>query len=202
MAIDPRFVRSADALREAVLELAAEQPIERVAVTEIARRAGVTRATFYNHATSPQALLAAALGDELDEMRARFLADVEADRRHIAESWRSSTTDVARHILRHEAVYRAGLAPSADRDGTALAELLAQHIEDTLAAYRETLGTAPADPEESARLAMRASFQSHGVVGAFRAWLAAPRMLPLDDAVTVIMDAVSPRWFDSEEAPA
>ncbi|MER5554315.1 TetR/AcrR family transcriptional regulator [Streptomyces sp. NPDC002793] len=46
---DPRTARTRARLRAALLEACEEQPLERVGVAEVVRRAGVGRATFYLH---------------------------------------------------------------------------------------------------------------------------------------------------------
>ena len=51
--IDPRIARTAQACQGAIVELAAERPISQVTIADLAKGAGVTRATFYNHYTTP-----------------------------------------------------------------------------------------------------------------------------------------------------
>ncbi|WP_328538188.1 TetR/AcrR family transcriptional regulator [Streptomyces sp. NBC_00344] len=46
---DPRGVRTRARLREALLDACEEQPLEQVSASEVVRRAGVGRATFYLH---------------------------------------------------------------------------------------------------------------------------------------------------------
>jgi len=65
---------------------------ERASVDAIAARAGVSKATIYNHFREKKALFLAAFGSETAEVRERFLAlldtpgeDIEADLRRIGE---------------------------------------------------------------------------------------------------------------------
>ena len=67
--IDPRPAQTIKVLHDAVIELASMTPVSKVTVTEITRKAGMNRATFYRHASSPGGLLASALGPELDLIR-------------------------------------------------------------------------------------------------------------------------------------
>lgn len=53
---DPRTARTRGRLREALLAACEEQPLDRVSVSEIVRRAGVGRATFYLHYDDLRAL--------------------------------------------------------------------------------------------------------------------------------------------------
>jgi AcrR family transcriptional regulator len=55
---DARVVRTREALREAMMALAAERPIEAITVRAIAGRAGVGYATFFRHYSDKEALLA------------------------------------------------------------------------------------------------------------------------------------------------
>lgn len=194
MTTDPRFVRSADALRDAILALTAERPVERISVTEVARRAGVTRATFYNHATSPATLLTGTLEAELDAIQAGFLVRAEQDPQEVESIWRASELELIEHIERHGAVYRAGLAPVEGAHGSVLAHLLAGHIERGLSAYLEQSPAAD-DGATATRMAMAAAFVSLGTVGALRAWLESPEPHDPQFAADTILDLIPRLWF-------
>ncbi|MFJ4109323.1 TetR/AcrR family transcriptional regulator [Oerskovia enterophila] len=74
--MDPRIERTTAALRTAVLELATEHDIDDVTVSQVAARAGINRATFYDHASSPADLLTGILRTELDAIRDELFAAV------------------------------------------------------------------------------------------------------------------------------
>lgn len=57
MATDRRIKYTKMVLRQAILEILQERPIERVTVKEICDRADINRSTFYVHYGSPQELL-------------------------------------------------------------------------------------------------------------------------------------------------
>ncbi|SEJ68334.1 TetR/AcrR family transcriptional regulator [Demequina mangrovi] len=194
MTTDPRFARSADALADAVLTLAAERPIERIAVTEIARLAGVTRATFYNHATSPAALLTSVLLRELDTIRDSFFADVDLAPDRIEETWRASELVLVEHVLAHADVYRRGLAQAAGRHGSVLSELLAGHVEASLLTFARDHGVDLGGPD-ALRIAMAAAFVGQGTAGALRVWLEGPAPLDPEVAVGTILSLIPPLWF-------
>lgn len=194
MTTDPRFARSAESLGDAVLRLASERPVELISVTEIARLAGVTRATFYNHATSPESLLSRTLERDLDAIRTTFLGQVEARPEAVEEIWRRSELELISHIQRHEEVYRVGLAPAAGAHGSVLADLLAGRIEGGLKAYAHAAG-APSDGEDAVRLAMASAFVSQGTVGAIRAWLLSPAPRDPRFAVDAILSMIPRLWF-------
>jgi AcrR family transcriptional regulator len=69
---DARVVRTREALRGAMIELAAESPLDVITVRAIAARAGVGYATFFRHYADKEALLA----DVADVLTKAFLEQV------------------------------------------------------------------------------------------------------------------------------
>jgi AcrR family transcriptional regulator len=70
MVSDARVVRTREALRRAMTELAEESPVDSITVRAIAARAGVGYATFFRHYADKDALLA----DVIDTLVREFLA--------------------------------------------------------------------------------------------------------------------------------
>jgi AcrR family transcriptional regulator len=70
MVSDARVVRTREALRGAMTELAEESPLDSITVRAIAARAGVGYATFFRHYSDKDALLA----DVIDTLVREFLA--------------------------------------------------------------------------------------------------------------------------------
>src|SRR5579864_2837797 len=103
---DPRITRTEQAFEQAIVELAAQRPVSQITVADLADRAGVTRATFYNRYSSPLDLLIQVLRADLD--RARRLKEArQADGRYTAEQRvRLTIDDVADHVERFMGVYR------------------------------------------------------------------------------------------------
>ncbi len=195
MSVDPRFARSAHALEATVLSLAATRPIEDLSVSEIARAAHVSRATFYNHAESPEELLGRVLTGGLDRVREDFLGRSASE--DLMTQWRASEDALMTHVLDHEDVYRTGLAPTQANRGTALSAMLARHFEATLLQFAEaSSSTRFSDPAERLRLHMEAAFTSHGLVGAIRAWLVSPAPRDRDAASAIIVEATPRYWFE------
>jgi AcrR family transcriptional regulator len=151
---DPRITRTDRALTQAIVELAAQRPVSQVTVADLADRAGVTRATFYNRYSSL-----------LEEAR-------RADGRYSdAQMLRLATGDVADHVERFMAVYQHALHDPAD-DG--VYEALVRHFTDYGLAFIAG-STHPDLPDANHQVI--AQFVAHGFAGAIKAWLS-------DDSVT------------------
>jgi AcrR family transcriptional regulator len=104
--LDARVVRTRDALRQAMIDLAAERPLDEITVRAIAARAGIGYATFFRHYADKEALLA----DVADRLTVSFLAQVrplllEKDRRGAA---RSLCAFVEAHLPIHQALIAGG----------------------------------------------------------------------------------------------
>src|ERR1700752_4613531 len=111
---DPRVTRTERALEQAIVELAAQRPVSRITVADLAERAGVTRATFYNRCSSPLDLLIQVLYADLDRSQ-RQKERPRADGGYPAEQvLRLTISDVADHVERFMAVYQHALHDPAD----------------------------------------------------------------------------------------
>src|ERR1700730_14844555 len=94
---DPRIARTDQALAHASVELASERAVSQITVAELADRAGVTRATFYNRYTSPLELLIQVLFGDLE--RAHRLEETRQAQGGYspAQMLRLATGEVAEH---------------------------------------------------------------------------------------------------------
>ncbi len=147
------------------MELASEQPISEITVADLAERAKVTRATFYNHYASPLELLIEVLLADLErshslEEERRSQGDLSA-----AEMLRLSIMDVADHIERFQAVYQQAAHHPADG---AVYETLVRHFTDFAVAFMARC-THPDLPDTNHDVIAR--FVAHGFAGAIKAWL-------------------------------
>src|ERR1700722_17467862 len=168
---DPRAVRTGRACAAAIVELASERPISQVTVADLAERAQVTRATFYNHYGSPLELLIQVLLDDLEhahleEQERRARGGLSA-----AEMLRLSIVDVADHIERFKLVYLQAVHDPADRG---VYEALVRHFAEYATAFIARC-THPGLPGTNHDVI--AQFLAHGFAGAIKAWLS-------DSAVT------------------
>ncbi len=121
IALDARIVRTRQALRLAMIDLAAESPLDEITVRAIAARAGIGYATFFRHYADKEALLAdvadALTGDFLTQVRPLLL---QKDRRGAA---RSLCAFVQEHLPIHKALIAGGAGE------TVRAEMLRQTLQ-------------------------------------------------------------------------
>jgi len=184
---DPRIARTVLALEEAIVVLAAQQPVSRITVAALADRAGVTRATFYNRYDSPLDVLIQVLYADLDRGHRREEELLAEGKYSAAEMLRLTTAEVADHVQRFHAVYRHALQDPADRG---VYDALVRHFADYALAFMAR-STHPDVPR--ANHGVVAAFMAHGFAGAILAWLG-------DEAVTTedLVDAAvacAPSWW-------
>ena len=168
---DPRILRTNHACEQAVVELASERPVSQITVAELADRAGVTRATFYNRYGSPLDVLIQVLLADLE--RAHQLEEErQAEGRYSpAQMLRLATGDVVDHIERFKALYQHALCDPADNG---VYEALVRHFTDYSLAFIARCAH-PDLPNTNHEVI--AQFVAHGFAGAIKAWLR-------DDSVT------------------
>ncbi|WP_162916390.1 TetR/AcrR family transcriptional regulator [Cohaesibacter haloalkalitolerans] len=187
---DIRIERTRARLAEAVLTLAAESDIAGVSVAELARRAGVNRSTFYDHAQSPVELLTRVLSQDLDHMRRTGMEQLRRDGQLLRYLTRSTLREIIRHVVRHEAIY-AG--PSCSSSTFALRVVLAEHIEQSmLTILGEGFVSMPVADDQLVPL--MAAFLGHGAAGAIEAWLGLPSPRDEDRLLSTI-EAMYPPWL-------
>ncbi|MGF7233618.1 MAG: TetR/AcrR family transcriptional regulator [Frankia sp.] len=168
---DPRITRTELAVTQALVELASRRPISQITVADLAARAGVTRATFYNRYSSPLELLIQLLHADLE--RGHRLEDARRTEGgySAAQMLRLATSEVADHVERFKAVYQQALHDPADRG---VYEALVRHFTDYSLAFIARC-THPDLPATNHQVIAR--FVAHGFAGAINAWLS-------DDSVT------------------
>jgi AcrR family transcriptional regulator len=191
------LTRVEEALRRAVVEIAAEKPITEVTVTEVCKRADATRDSFYRFAPSPAALLALCLYDDHD------VTPVTPARRPEGEVNREltpATRILLEHVQRNERIYRNALAP---RFPLELREALLRRLETVLYAHaREFPDTLPdiqgERPDEDA-VHVLVHHASNGVVGVIEFLVAAGHVDDTDRAIAMLHAATAPYWLTFDQ---
>ncbi|MGV9270898.1 TetR/AcrR family transcriptional regulator [Kitasatospora sp. NPDC003701] len=188
---DPRVTRTTAALRQAVVELASQRPVSRITVAELAERAGITRATFYNRYSTLVDPLIEALHADL-ETGHRLEDRRRAEGASGPELLRLSVVEVADHVERFADVYRHALAEPADRG---VYDALVRHFGEYALAF---LARAPGPDLPGLNHRVVAQFLAHGFAGAIKAWVADPSVTKeeLVDAAV----ACAPVWWVDHSA--
>jgi AcrR family transcriptional regulator len=184
---DPRITRTDRAFAKAVVELASQRPVSQITVADLADRAGVTRATFYNRYSSPMELLIRVLYADLE--RSHRPEEVRrAEGGYSGEQMlRLATGDVAEHVERFKAVYQHALGDPADRG---VYEALVRHFADYSLAFMARC-THPALPQTGHQVI--AQFVAHGFAGAITAWLSQDSVTETDLVEAAV--ACAPAWW-------
>jgi AcrR family transcriptional regulator len=169
------------------VELAAQQPVSRITVADLADQAGVTRATFYNRYSSPLELLIQVLYADLERVHRLEDARRAEGRYSAVQMLRLATGDVADHVERFMAVYQHALHDPAD-DG--VYEALVRHFTDYGMAFMAR-STHPDLPGTNRRV--MAQFVAHGFAGAIKAWLSDHSVTKTDLVEAAV--ACAPVWW-------
>lgn len=156
---DPRALRTRERLVAAYRELAEVHGHDDVTVSELVKRAGVNRTSFYAHFAGTDAVAAEALTDFFAIIASSDTAARRSGDRSPAEASLDSLSEVIRFVVDRRGTYAALLRRS---DGFLRA------VESRLAdSVRPTLEEGPrtSDPEVTAR------FVAAGVLGVLAWWL-------------------------------
>lgn len=129
--MDPRQVRSARALCQALLDLLAVKAFDQITVREICAKAGVHNATFFRHHTDKEALLDHVAQDEIDRLVAFSLPAG-----HRLDGYRA----LCEYVSAHRSLWRALLTGGA---GGAMREELMRLSKSLAADFKETQSWLP-----------------------------------------------------------
>ncbi|MEW2359647.1 TetR-like C-terminal domain-containing protein [Spirillospora sp. NPDC029432] len=166
---DRRVRRTRAALRAALLELIAERPLNRIAVSDVAKRADVNRSTFYEHYDGVHELAADACTRMFDELIAAAPVLLPADDPAGQRRGLDELAAVFAHIAAHADLYRALLGPGGSAqviDHLHRRLTIAVHVNLT----RPGTGTHAEDPD-SAPHDPAASYLAGALLGTAADWL-------------------------------
>jgi AcrR family transcriptional regulator len=184
---DPRILRTTHACEQAIVELASERPVSQITVAELADRAGVTRATFYNRYGSPLDVLIQVLLADLE--RAHQLEEARQGEGGYspAQMLRFATGDVVDHIERFKALYQHALCDPADNG---VYEALVRHFTEYGLGFMRRC-THPDLPDTNHEV--MAHFVANGFAGAIKAWLRSACLTKAD--LVAAATACAPTWW-------
>lgn len=162
---DPRVRRTRARLRAAVLELAAERELGDITIAEVAKRAGVNRATTYLHFPDLDALVADAMEEAVAQVaRAAALCPLDAPRDEPPQPLRDLFDTVAANAV----LYRRMLSPHGSaRFAAGLRDRLAAELRHSLA------GRARPRRVDDVPVDVHAAYLAGAITGVIAAWTAA-----------------------------
>lgn len=189
--MDIRAGRTRATLHQTILSLAATHELSTITVAQVARTANINRVTFYNHASSPAALLTAALQGNLDGVRDGLLQGGSPSVKQ------RPAIALSEHLVAHLDVYQRNLPVSGQG---ILADFLTAHFAQSV---HLVLAENPASqrlPTPSAQLSApetidaAAQFISRGVIGIIAVWLHASPT-PDQSQLVLFLDNLLPTWW-------
>jgi AcrR family transcriptional regulator len=185
---DPRAVRSRTRLREAFAEAVQSQNPSDMSVAALARAAGISRTSFYEHYGSPEELGLDVLEDLFTTISTLDIA-LRAD--GSTTSPRQASRDAVQALVDflgpRRATYARLLGPGAAPK--VHAEVTAAYVRHATAA----LSRAPYRPD-GVDADLTAQFLAGGVLGVLGAWLAEPEPRAPDVIVAALLDCF-PTWL-------
>lgn len=180
-------------MTSAVIEFASAGRLDDVSVSELSRAAGVTRDTFYRHATSVTDLLTVALSERLVSDFEGYISTFPP-RSALVDVLARSEGDLLRHIRSLGVVYRTAL--SGQNSGPVrrgLVDFLQNNLETALREYPD-LAPLPAEEMDTRATSMIAAYAAAGTVGAIEEWLASDDLDDIDQAARIIASG-APLWW-------
>lgn len=189
--LDPRQRRTRRALADAILTLAAEQPVRDISVTGLAKAASVHRSTVYQHAESPAGLLSDVLSRELDDVRDQFMGEMPSD--DLPGLVHQVVMAVLEHLEKREAIYRRELADPTNHLHSMLRNHFAVSVEAVIRSYDLGPADLPAEDRE-AFVPIASRWVADATTGAMTVWLQGPK--PRDfEAYARIHKRLLPPWW-------
>lgn len=144
-------------LREGLLTLLEEQPIEKISVTELCRVSGINRSTFYNHYNSPLDILV-----ELKERVTQELKEI-AYRHQGLDSLVDAMEEFCTHLKQYPQIATILMAIDTETDFVEVIRLNRKHF-----LFREDPYHRDADPDA---LHLNSTFVCAGCYYMIREWL-------------------------------
>lgn len=119
---DPRQVRSAQALREALLRLLERKEFDQITVKEIASEAKVHQATFFRHHADKEALLDHVAADEINH-----LVEFSLPQGHDIEGHKALCEYVSEHRTLWRALLNGGAGAAMRKEYLRISKGVAEH---------------------------------------------------------------------------
>lgn len=144
-------------LRESLLRLLAERPLEKISITALCHEAEINRTTFYHHYTTP--------ADVLSDIEAELVRELNEIARDRMPGDRASTVALCRKMAEHADELRVLFRCNVD----AQLETIIRKLQENLIALSATKPQIAADDEIGISLA--ATFIGSGIYYLIRRWI-------------------------------
>lgn len=187
---DPRYQRTRKALLDALLALAAERPAVTISVSELTSRAGVSRSSFYAHASSPADLLADHLIASLAPRLERLATVLTDDPDHFLDRTREVYIDLLREVRAERAVYVHVFAETGS--GTVLTRLRGRFRQASEAFVRDLVNHLAEHPGEL-WVRMAVAQHSSSLIIMIDSWLSAGADRSAEEVVDTYL-SLAPPW--------
>ncbi|MFF0390746.1 TetR/AcrR family transcriptional regulator [Kitasatospora sp. NPDC004615] len=170
---DPRVQRTRARLREAILELVAEQDLDAITISAVANRAGINRATVYQHYPDVHALVVDAMDGPIAEVaRAVRVCPADAPPDRAPEA----LAGLFEHIAARAAVYRCALG---DQGSAGFAGRMREQVTAALA-ERFHEGKRPAGFDD-VPADVHAAYLAGALLGVVTHWITGERPAPASE---------------------
>ena len=196
--MDPRYARARASLNDAILRLCATRTPEDVSVSELTKAAGVSRGTFYAHASSPAELLAKCLLTEIHEFFPAIGQLLSDSRENYLLRWRQIYIELLEHIASHAEVYRHIFldVPSSGTRG-----YFSDYFHQYLHRYVLDYVTYSGENNGDLWVAMAAEQQVQNTFVIIRSWLQDGMKTSPEVAINTFMSLAAPWQFTKFDQP-
>ncbi|MFC6064949.1 TetR/AcrR family transcriptional regulator [Streptomyces ochraceiscleroticus] len=170
---DPRAQRSRARLRTAILELVADKDPAAISMSEVAKQAGLNRATVYQHFPDVNALVTDAMEDAVAQVaRAAALCPQDAPRDEVPEPLH----ELFQHITANAALYRRMLGTHGSAlFATRMRERLTAELAGAFRDGRRPSGFDDVPPE------VHAAYLAGALIGVIATWITDDAPAPAGD---------------------
>ncbi len=186
---DPRYRRVRQQLVGALLRMAGQQPAQSISVKELTAAAGVSRASFYAHASTPAGLLAETLIAELRPGLTQLSGEFGRAGADHGALWRRTYLALLDHVAEHREVYRvisSGESP--------VSSALTRFFEEVTGGYVQVVAAhLVAPPATPLWRTMATTQQAHSMLAVVHAWILTGFADAPDDVVDTYL-SLAPPW--------
>ncbi|QJC22189.1 TetR/AcrR family transcriptional regulator [Arcanobacterium buesumense] len=186
---DPRYLRSRILLREAILNLTTHKRPDDITIAELTKAAGVSRGTFYAHATTPAELLATILIAEISPNFSRISTLIHDESNQYLLRWRDIYIDLLKHVRTHNAIYRQVFL---EKPESATLGYLTTYFRQAISSYVLGFVTHNEEPLTPLWITMATEQQVHNTVVIISSWLETDMTTSPELAMNTFMSLIPP----------